>query len=513
MGLCRALFPQNILGAPSGLYPFSNSVLECQSYECKLNIHSHLQRNRSRGDLLRSTSMLLPSFLERFVATFLPKPFQDLARLTGWFKRQGKIDPFEFLISLVFGQLSALRQTLVSQAQSLTEPVTRQAVHQRFNPRAVAYVQAAFAHTLAQTLDWSPEHPQALELQKHFTAVYLLDSTCFDTSEALQEIFPSCGGAGSAANIKVLLSYELMAGRLEPLKVLEGKRSDQGQALGLAQRLKQGELQINDKGFFDAKAWQAAQQAGAYLLMPLPHSLTLWTIEGPEAPEQSLDLAGALALSSEDRVEWPEVFLGTQGKHRAGPVRLIAFRLSPESAGRHRAGLRESMRTQGRTPSAKALQLAGWLLLVTNAPTAKLPSALVAYLYRIRWQIELIFRQAKSVLRLDKTPSKNPSRIQCEIWARLLCAVLLFLWHAHANAQCWHQHGSEISFEKLIRVMQQWGHTIARAFLKGPEELLRQLRTIWRQLLVNARKGRQKSRTNTWDHLMDLWLKPKPALC
>ena len=84
------------------------------------------------------------------------------------------------------------------------------------------------------------------------------------------------------------------------------------------------------KGFFDAKARQAAQQAGAFLLMPLLHSLTLWTTEGSQAPEQSLDLAGALALSSENRVEWPEVFLGTKGKHRAGPVRLIAFRLSPE---------------------------------------------------------------------------------------------------------------------------------------------------------------------------------------
>lgn len=455
--------------------------------------------------------MLLTSFLERFVTTFRPKPFHDLARQTGWSKRQGKIDPFEFLISLVFGQWSALRQTLVSQAQSFEEPVTRQAVHQRYNPSAVAYVQAAFAHTLAETLDWRPDRPQALELQKHFPSVYLLDSTSFDTAEALQEIFPSCGGAGSAANIKVLLRYELLAGRLEPLRVLEGKRSDQGQALGLAQRLKAGELQINDKGFFDAKAWQAAQQAGAYLLMPLPHAVTLWTTAGAAAPEQALDLAGTLALSSEDRVEWSAVLLGTPGKHRAGPVRLVAFRLSPESAGRQRAGLRESMRTKGRTPTAKALQLAGWLLLVTNAPVAQLPSALLAYLYRVRWQIELIFRQVKSVLRLDQTESENPSRIQCEIWARLLGAVLLFLWHAQANAQCWRAHGSEISFEKLIRAMQQWGHTLARAFCQGSEKLLRELRALWRQLMVNARKGRQKTRTNTWDHLMELWLKPKPA--
>ena len=450
--------------------------------------------------------MLLP-FLQRFVATFLPASFRLLAVQSGWLKRQGKIDAFEFLISMVFGQASALRQTLVSQTLTFEEPVTRQAVHQRFTAEAVDYFKSAFSHVLAHTLDWKPGHSQAIDLLEHFTAVYLLDSTSFDVSETLKDIFASCGGAGSSANVKVFLRYELISGRLEPLKLLEGKRSDQGQALSAAQRLRPGELQINDKGFFDAKAWQAAGQAQAYLLMPLPHSAILRTCAGPQGPEQLLDLAGALAHATEDRMEWPSVMMGTPG-HRAGPVRLIAFRLSPESAGRHRAGLRESMRTQGRTPSAKALQLAGWLLLVTNAPAAKLPSSAAAYLYRVRWQIELIFRQAKSVLRLDKTESDNPFRIQCEIWARLIAAVLLFLCHAHANAQCWLKHKSEISFEKLIRALQQWGHSIARAFSQGPETLLALLRTVWSHLMLNARKGRQKLRTNTWDSLLNLWLQP-----
>jgi hypothetical protein len=40
--------------------------------------------------------MLLP-FLQRFVATFLPASFRLLALQSGWLKRQGKIDAFEFL--------------------------------------------------------------------------------------------------------------------------------------------------------------------------------------------------------------------------------------------------------------------------------------------------------------------------------------------------------------------------------------------------------------------------------
>ena len=449
--------------------------------------------------------MLLTSFLERFVRTFVPEPFRQLARQTRWFQRQGKIDSFEFLTSLIFGQMSASRPTLSSQAQSLTEPVTRQGIDQRYNPQAVEYIKAAFAHITAQTLDWSPAQPQAQQLLAHFQALYLLDSTCFDCPDSLKTLFPACGGDGSAANVKVLLRYELITGRLEPLQVLEGKRSDQGLALKAAERLQEGQLQLQDKGFYDVKAWQAAQQRGAYLLTPLPHSVTLW-LPGEISPEETeLDLAAVLEGSLENRLEWPAVYLG-KSIHRTGLLRLVAFRLRPEVAARRRQGLRESMRRQGRIPSAKALQLAGWLLLVTHAPAQKLPSSMMGYLYRVRWQVELIFRQTKSVLRLDKSESNAPDRVQCEIWARLICAVLLFLWHAHASSECWLRHQCELSFEKLIRLMQHWGLTIARAFLSEPRELLQVLRTIWKQLLTNARKGRQKSRPTTWENLWDLWL-------
>src|ERR1035438_254738 len=99
--------------------------------------------------------MLLPSFLERFVRTFVPQPFRQLARQTRWSQRKGKIDSFEFLTSLTFGQMTASRPTLSSQAQSLGQPVTRQGIDQRYNPQAVEYVKASFAHVMAQTLDWS----------------------------------------------------------------------------------------------------------------------------------------------------------------------------------------------------------------------------------------------------------------------------------------------------------------------------------------------------------------------
>jgi hypothetical protein len=128
---------------------------------------------------------------------------------------------------------------------------------------------------------------------------------------------------------------------------------------------------------------------------------------------------------------------------------------------------------------------------LTHAPEIKLPAAMMSYVYRLRWQVGLIFRQVKSVLRLDKMESDVPHRVQSEMGARLICAVLLFSWPTQVSAECWQRQAGEASFEKLIRMMQHWGHALARACLGGPERLLQELRILWKHLLVNARKGRQ----------------------
>ena len=434
-----------------------------------------------------------------------PEPFILLARQTRWLKRQGSIDAFEFLWSLVLGQAPALRLTLSAQGQNLSTPVTRQAIHERFTPSAVDYFKASFDYSFTQLLDQAPARPMAAALLAHVEAVHLVDSTSFDCPASMQDLFPSCGGDGSSANVKVLLSYEFIQGTFHPLQVLEGKASDQGLAKGVAQAMEANHLYLQDKGFFSSAVFTIAKECNAFVLGPFSHSVTLWHPADLSGVEIALDLAGELGATNDNRREWPSVYLG-KGSHRTPLLRVVAFRLSPESAGRQRAKLRESMRRQNRQPSLKAMELAGWLILVTNACAQKLPTSVLAYLYRLRWQVELVFRVCKWVLRLDQTLSDNPCRVQCEIWARLLAALLTFNWHALANAHCWRLHHSEISFEKLSRMVQQWGHTLVLSLNCGPAHFGRALSKLWDQILKNARKERQPSRKNTWDSILENWL-------
>lgn len=449
-------------------------------------------------------------FIQRLTHLLRPERCQQLARQCGWCKRQGKISSFEFLYSLALGQGSALDLTLNAQANSLSRPVTRQALDQRYTPEAVAYFKAAFQQALQGTLHWPMDSPMALRLRSRFAAVRLFDSTQCPCSDALASLFPACGGGGTQAGLKVLLSHEYGTSQLRPLDLLASKRSDQGLADLAAQCVQKDEIGIFDKGFYKAQALRGIAQREGYFLIPWLRSVSLWLTHGQDRLVE-LDVAAELKATSDACREWSGVQLGQTENSRLGGVRLIAYRLSEECAGRRRAQLREKCRTYGRQPTAEALELAGWLILLTNAPAAKLSTQAAGYLYRVRWQIELIFKQWKSVLRLDVIPSDNPYRVQCEVWARLLAALLGFVWHQHANCACLQEHQREISFSKMAKQLQQQAHTLARTIFQSPASLESLLREMWFKILKLARKEHQPSRPTTWQNLCTHWLDPAPT--
>lgn len=109
------------------------------------------------------------------------------------------------------------------------------------------------------------------------------------------------------------------------------------------------------------------------------------------------------------------------------PCRLWAWRLPPRAAAQRRKRLRAQAKSKGVKLSAQPLQLAGWTLLVSNAPSALMSGAEALVLYRARWQIELLFKLWKSVGEIDGGAgfrSQNPYRILCEIYAKLIGQIV-----------------------------------------------------------------------------------------
>lgn len=443
---------------------------------------------------------MINTLLQRLAQLIRPERAQQLAIEYGWSKRRSKISAFEFLYSGL-GQGSALDLTLSAQASSLSQPVSRQAIDQRYTPQAVEFFKSTFQASLATALSWKTDSAMTQLLQKRFAAVRLFDSTRCPCSDALATIFPGSGGGGGEAGVKLLLAYDYGAGQIQPLDLLPAKRSDQGLTERVVEQLGPRELGLWDKGFYKAAALRRVMERGAYFVTPWSQGVDVFVRSQKEQPLEALDVAVALKASKENCVEYTAVELGQTAQSRLGPVRLIAYRLQEEQANRRRAHVREKCRTHGRLPTEEALELAGWLILVTNAPTDLLPTAAVGYLYRVRWQVELVFKQFKSILRLDVLVSKNPARVQCEIWGRLLMALLNFVWYQHLNAVCLADYDCEISFAKVAKLLQQKGQSLVKVLFGERERLESEYRRVWKILLKLARKERQPSRPTTWENL------------
>src|SRR5262249_55441461 len=96
-------------------------------------------------------------------------------------------------------------------------------------------------------------------------------------------------------------------------------------------------------------------------------------------------------------------------------------------ARRRRPGVRPEARQRVRPGSRRKLARCAWNVLVTNAPRGLLRLAEALAVQRVRWPIALVFQVFKSEGGIERTRSRCPSRVLCELYAQLL-GMLVQQW-------------------------------------------------------------------------------------
>jgi Transposase DDE domain len=187
------------------------------------------------------------------------------------------------------------------------------------------------------------------------------------------------------------------------------------------------------------------------------------------------------------------------------PVRLVACRLPQEIADQRRARAKATAARKGTTVSPRQLALLAWNLFVTNAPAECLTTPEVFVLYRVRWQIELIFKVWKSEAWVARVAGWKRARVMCELYAKLIGVTLAQLWMAPLR---WVT--DELSLTKVVQSLQRFALRLAQS-LDHPEALqhwLTQLQTIW---LKFGSKDQRRTRRSTLTTLQQLSQAPGPA--
>jgi hypothetical protein len=107
------------------------------------------------------------------------------------------------------------------------------------------------------------------------------------------------------------------------------------------------------------------------------------------------------------------------------PVRVVTVPKSEAAAAESRKKILKTAARRQRTVDPRALEFAGYVLVITSLDAETLPSEDVLEIYRFRWQIELAFKRLKSLLDLDGLPAKDPSLASTFIYSKILAALLL----------------------------------------------------------------------------------------
>ncbi len=105
------------------------------------------------------------------------------------------------------------------------------------------------------------------------------------------------------------------------------------------------------------------------------------------------------------------------------PIRLVIARLPPDQAEKARAKLAANFRKRCRAESARSLEAAGFVVIATSLGDSYSATDILD-LYRLRWQIELLFKRFKSVMDLGALPAKCPKLAKTWILAKLILALL-----------------------------------------------------------------------------------------
>jgi hypothetical protein len=394
---------------------------------------------------------------------------------------------------MTVGQMGMKHPSLAGMVEAIKVSLSREAMHYRFTGAAVAFMKACTEFVLTQKVSAMAQLQGGL--LKHFKRILIFDSTSWDISPKLKDVLPGSGGEASEANCKMQVCYEYKRGELSFFELTSGITPDGAYTAQLPGHLQQGDLILFDLGYFNLKTFFEISAMGAYFISRLSLGIGLFD----PLSCLPLDLYGILKKLNGD-VHQMNVIVGKNNKTQI-ISRLVCLRVSPEIAQQRRRKLRKTSRKKGRTPSQYHLLMSDWTLMITNVPSQCLPPEMVRLFYTLRWQIELLFKQLKTVLCIHKSNTGKENRLRCEIYGKLIMAVLIHRVHAEINIRLWNNNKKQLSMEKLYKRIQERAFTILDLLLISLQKAIDYLQTEIPRLIKNCLKSSQRSRQTTLEIL------------
>lgn len=419
----------------------------------------------------------------------------EVARQAGL--RQRRLSFVQVALILVLGwwkQPQAGPSALSRFAGSLGVRVEKQGLDCHFTARTADFLLGLLRRAVEYVVT---AQAVSLPLLQQFRAVLIEDGSSLSLPSVLQPIWGGCGGraakadkdAKTQAGLKITVRWDLLAGRLQGPYLQAGRQHELASVLR-EQVMVPGSLWIADLGYWSLQWLRSLSQRGIYFLMRYKAGVVLW--QG----NRRLEVLEVLPQVVGERLD---LLVEVGANKLVSGVRLVAERVPAQVAAQRQERIRAYADDHGKPINPLVWELAHWTIVLTNVPVTMLSFEQVLALLRARWQVELLFKLWKESGLLDDWQARDPWRILCEVYAKLLAMVVQ---HWFMLLCCWDDPHRSLS--AVAEVLREQVPTLVHG-LTGHLSLPRAMRLIVHSVGGGCSIPARRTRLSTSRLLQSAW--------
>lgn len=328
--------------------------------------------------------------------------------------------------------------------------IGEQSLNERFNEKAVSFMKALFEKAITQRLGES-----SINILSYFSQIMIEDSTVIQLPENLKDLFRGSGGGASKSSVKVDCTYDFKSSNIS-LKIKEGCQPDS--TMNLPSKIVAKSLWLRDLGYFKMTDFEKIATEKAYYISRLKYNVNIYlTDDKKEAP---VDILSLLKGMRKNQVKDMQVFIGAKKRL---PTRLVLQKVPKSIADKKRYKLKTDKQKKAKKTSKGRLEFCDCNAYITNLEKQECKPHLIMVLYKIRWQIEILFKVWKSILQVEQPRRISAERLQCLLYGQLIWAVLNMKIFQAFKAHFWNEHKMEISELKVYKIMKTFHHQLIHA--------------------------------------------------
>jgi hypothetical protein len=282
----------------------------------------------------------------------------------------------------------------------------------------------------------------------------------------------------------------LLSGALSRFEISPASQHDAKSRVAQAQIAK-GTLQLRDLGYWNLNQLAQQQSTGSYYVSRLKADTRVVDNKG-----KGWELADFLA-SQPSNIQNIDLPMGV-GWGKTVEGRLIAVRVQDTQVQAQRQlHLKDQARKRQRPISSRQTLVSEWLVYFTNLSGEQANLEEVVVLYRLRWQIELLFKLWKQAGGLEERRSSKPYRILCEVYAKLI-GVIVTHWLSLLSG--WEE--GERSLVKASQVVRHYGLSMI-LLLWQTSSLVGLFEVIKRVIRDTCRVNKRRKRPSAYQCCLD----------